>query len=329
MIYPSKQSLSIRFFLLSLITYFCLFLVSPLHQVLSQEEKIKNKLILDRSNEQTDQFNKQAQTTDSIENLVNWLNRSYFAKKPIGDLMQALTLEKSYDIQQEFVQSLIPQLGKPVGYKVGLTNASAQQRLQINHPVRGILLEKMLLEDGATVQANFGSVPRLEGDLMVRVGSDQINQAKTPEEAIQHIDAVIPFIELPDLMFQKGVKLTGAKLVAVNVGARLGVVGKPIPLRNKKEWQTQLSQIKVTIKDSRGQELGTGSSDSLLNDPLNVVLWLKDELNSRKITLKKGDLISLGSMTNFIEIPNGETITATYQGLEKDQPTTITITFTE
>ncbi|MGK7934066.1 MAG: 2-keto-4-pentenoate hydratase [Microcystaceae cyanobacterium] len=350
MLYYSRILLSRHFAVFSLVSYFLLLFVNLSDKALSKEAIELNQLVLADWGKESDklkitkhELNRpfklkpkqpriddwtiQQQITYLIDNLIDVLNQAYLNREPIGDIIPDLTLEQGYLIQQKFVETLVPSWGKPIGYKVGLTNTNTQQRLQINHPVRGILLEKMLLKNGAVIQSDWGAVPRLEGDLMVRIGSDEINQVKTRKEAIQYIDAVIPFVELPDLMFERDVKLTGTKLIAVNVGARLGVMGKPVLLENKKEWQTQLSQIKVTIKDSKGKELGTGSSDSLLNDPLNVVLWLKDELKSQDKTLQKGDLISLGSMTPLLSIPSEGTVTAIYEGLEKDKKTILTITF--
>ena len=57
----------------------------------------------------------------------------------------------------------------------------------------------MLLKSGAEVEATFGSRSLYEGDLILRVGSADINKAKTQQEILKYIDTAIPFIELPDL----------------------------------------------------------------------------------------------------------------------------------
>ncbi len=261
------------------------------------------------------------------QSLVRTLYSYYLNQQPIPNIVPNLTLSEGYKIQREFVTLLTPYLGKSVGYKVGLTNPDIQKKLQINHPVSGVLLEKMLLKNGAKVKANFGAVPRLEGDLIVRIGSDKINQAKTLDEVIESLDAVIPFIELPDLMYQQIGQLTGTKLVIVNVGARYGVVGEPILLLDKTVWKNKLSRIQLIIKDQNGHELHKGTSQTLLGDPLKVVLWLKDHLKFQGQTLKQGDLISLGTITPFLTVQSGQTITAHYEGLNDDKPVEISVTF--
>ncbi|MGB5595837.1 MAG: hydratase, partial [Crocosphaera sp.] len=70
-----------------------------------------------------------------------------------------------------------------------------------------------------------------------------------------------------------------------------------------------------------------GNSNALLGNPLNVVFWLKEQLNSQGKTLQKGDLLSLGTITPLIPVKAGKTITAEYQGLQEDQIIEISVTF--
>ena len=118
-------------------------------------------------------------------------------------------------------------LGAPVGYKAGLTNPAVQKRFNADAPVWGALYAPMLLPEDSTVDAAFGARALYEADLLVRVSSPAINQATTPLQVLAAIDQVIPFIELPDLVVQAPPKLNGAAIAAINVGARLGVVGRP------------------------------------------------------------------------------------------------------
>ncbi len=264
-----------------------------------------------------------------LNNLVKIIKEHYFKKKCIANFSGNFTFKQALNIQKKFINFLLPNLGELIGYKAGLTNKKIQNKFNTNQPVLGSLLERMLLPSGTTVPAKFGAVPMLEGDLMVRVKSEEINTAKTTEEALKYLDAVIPFLELPDLMYAKELKLNKEMLVAINVGARLGITGTPIPLEATEEWQNKLSNIQVTIIDESGQELGQGNSKALLGDPLKVVLWIKYQLKSQGKNLKKGDLLSLGSITPLIPVKAGTTISALYIGLDQDSPVEISVYFEE
>jgi 2-keto-4-pentenoate hydratase len=166
-----------------------------------------------------------------------------------------------------------------------------------------------------------------EGDLMVRVGSAAINDATTQEEALAGLDAVIPFIELPDLMFAKGVEMTAPAIAAINVGARLGVMGTAIPLDPAQDWLRRLGEFELVILDAQDQVLAEGKGSNLLGHPLNVVLWLKDALAEKDIRLEKGDLLSLGTVTRLFPVQAGTRITARYTGLDPKGPVAVDVSF--
>ncbi|MEA5508613.1 hydratase [Crocosphaera sp. UHCC 0190] len=259
-----------------------------------------------------------------IEKIAQTLANAYQEKKAIINFPYSLTLQQAQEIQEQLIQLLIPYQGDIIGYKAGLTNPKAQEMFKVSEPVLGRLLEQMLLPSGAKVPAKFGAIPMIEGDLMVRVSSEKINQAKTPEETLKYLDAVIPFLELPDLVYDKDVQLNGEKLIAINVGARLGIVGKPVILSVDK-----LSNIQITLIDESGKVIAQGDSKALLGDPIKSVFWIKETLNNQGKTLKKGDLLSLGSMTPLIPVKPSKTITAKYQGLEANKTTEISVIFEE
>jgi 2-keto-4-pentenoate hydratase len=230
-------------------------------------------------------------------------------------------------IQVEFNEAITPVFGKVVGYKAGLTNPSVQKIFGVNAPVRGTLMEKMILKSGTEIEANFGARPLYEGDLILRVGSDAINGAATPMEALRYIDAAIPFIELPDLVYAKDVKINGPMLAAVNVAARYGIVGEPIPVQSTQEWMERLKNFMCQIYDERGNLLIEGPGSSLLEHPMNVVLWIRDSLKADGIALKKGDLLSLGTITKLTPTAPNTAVKARYVGLDPKGPVEISVIF--
>jgi 2-keto-4-pentenoate hydratase len=252
----------------------------------------------------------------------------HFLKKiPVTSYDQAMTVEQAMKVQAQFVKGLKPTFGEVVGYKAGLTNVDVQKALGVAHPLRGILLKKMLLKSGATIEANYGIRPFAEGDLILRVGSAEINKAKTPQETLRWIDAAIPFVELPDMPYAKELKLNGPAIAAVNVGARFGVMGSPIPLKASKEWMDRLKNFKLQIFDDKGTVLSEGQGTSLLGDPLNVVLWISDSLKAEGKKLNKGDLLSLGSITKMLPTAPNTSLRAHYIDLDPKGPIDVIVKF--
>ncbi|MEM7066048.1 MAG: hydratase [Cyanobacteria bacterium P01_B01_bin.77] len=256
------------------------------------------------------------------------LFQHYTAGYPAPILTDGLSSRQIDSVHVTFVRRLINAAGDSgsvVGYKVALTNPQAQAQLGVTHPLYGFLLENMLLEDGATLPLAFGSRPQAEGDLMVRVGNADINQAETDLELLAGLDAVVPFLELPDLIYQENALVNAGALVAVNVGARYGIVGDPVELESDTSGLEQLANIRVVLNNARGQFLAEGHSTDLLGHPINAVRWLRDTLQTQGVALRPGDLLSLGSITSLVSLESGTDITgieARYFGLESTERST-------
>ena len=242
------------------------------------------------------------------------LMANYMAKTPAAN-PEGLSTEDGECSRAKVNRFLAQQIGATqVGYKAGLTNPAVQKRFNASAPVWGQLYAPMLLQDGATVEAKFGARPLFEADMLVRVSGAGINTASTPEQVLQHIDQVIPFIELPDLVVMAPPKLNGAAIAAINVGARLGVMGTPMAVQRTAAFSDALRDMLVVVKGD-GAELDKGKGSDVLEHPLNAVVWLVQDLGKQGVKLKKGDLISLGSFSKLLPPKPGLNVEVEYQGL--------------
>lgn len=241
------------------------------------------------------------------------LAANFKSMSPTSGLSKDMSMEEAARIRDGLVAELSASHGRVVGYKAGLTNPVVQKRFGTNSPVRGVLLEKMLLDDGAEVPAKFGVIPIFEADLVVVVGDEGINQAKTPADVLKHLASIRPFIELPDMVTAKEQPLTGAVITSFNVGARLGVLGKPIA--PDAAMADALAKMTVILRDQDGKELGRAPGAAILGHPLNAVVWLAEDLAKSGGRLRAGDVLSLGSFTAPMPPKAGMAVTVTYDGL--------------
>jgi 2-keto-4-pentenoate hydratase len=250
------------------------------------------------------------------------LARSTLANTPAQPLAGMTSLADGQCAQDRLVPLMAEALGRPVGYKVGLTNPAAQQRFGVAHPVVGVIFERTIAaRSGAEIPARFGAVPTVEADLLVRVRDESINQARNHLEVLRAIDLVIPFIEMPDLVLAQG--MDGPNLLAINVGARLGVVGEAIPVQVSEEFAARLGSMVVTL-DNGERELARAPGTALLGHPLNVMPWLAEHLASRGQRLRAGDIVSLGGFSPALPTEAGRTFTVRYTGLLAE-PVTVSV----
>ena len=245
---------------------------------------------------------------------VQQLTDDFFAKRPTSAIASDISSAQALQFQEQFVARLTTKLGGPIGYKVGLVTKEAQKKSGVTAPIRGVLLQRMLLPNRAEVSADYGVSPLVEADLIVTVRDRSISNAATLLDVARSLKEVIAFIELPDSIIATNIQVTGNLLTAVNVGARLGVQGERLPVRATPEFVEALETMTITLIDDTGKEYGKATGATILENPLNAVLWLIEDLRKSGKELQPGDLISLGSVRAVTPQP-GQAYTVRYDGL--------------
>ncbi|MEK6594480.1 MAG: hypothetical protein AABZ67_15515 [Pseudomonadota bacterium] len=252
------------------------------------------------------------------DRLTAVLVRAWQNAQPVSGLGE-LPMADALCLRDSLVLALQPALGRVIGYKAGLTNKVVQQRFGHAAPVRGTLLEKMLRPQArGAVPAAYGARPIIEADLLAEVKDGAINEARTHLDALKSLSRIFPFIELADLGIAEGEPITAAKIVAINVGARGGVYGRPVAAEATQAFADTLRDMRVIMSDETGRELANSPGAAILDHPLNAVLWLAQDLQKNGIRLKAGDLLSLGSFSPLVVPRPGASYSVRYRGLPGD-----------
>ncbi len=214
-------------------------------------------------------------------------------------------------------------LGKLVGYKAGFTNPALQKRFGVDGPKWGYMYNRNMIDMIAVLPADFGARPLYEADLVVEVKDARLADAKTPLEALNYLEAVVPFIELPDLMLEG--QFSGTNMIATNVAFRGGVLGMELPIVKTQAFLDAMANMTVIMVDENdnNKELGRGKGSALMDNPINAAMWLARELKKDGITLKKGDLLSLGGFFPPQPTKSGMKVRLQYVGLPGDPALTV------
>lgn len=85
-----------------------------------------------------------------------------------------------------------------IGWKVGFGAPAAKERLKIDRPLIGFLLDRAVLPEGATVSLKGWIKPVAEPEIAVEFGRD-VPATASEREAAQCIAAIGPAIELADI----------------------------------------------------------------------------------------------------------------------------------
>ena len=233
-----------------------------------------------------------------------------------------LSLADAQCAKGKLVQALPQVQGRVVGYKAAFTNPALQQRFGVTSPAWGVMFAKMMVDSGAKLPARFGARPLYEADFVAVVKDAGLADARTPLEALQHISAVVPFIELPDLMLEGAP--TGTALIATNIGFRGGALGPRVAVEPTQAFLDALANMTVVMtEDTSGKELGRVKGNVLMEHPINAALWVAQALKRDGVALRPGDLLSLGGYIPPTPTQPGTSITVQYFGLPGDPSVTV------
>ncbi|HIA50156.1 MAG TPA: hypothetical protein EYN90_06190 [Acidobacteria bacterium] len=226
---------------------------------------------------------------------LNRMADQFLNVQELDPFVYDLTEDEAYRWQAEFVAALQPNLGRIAGYKTGGHDTGPSNPHFPPHGIRGVLLEGMVHPSGASVTLNDIVWGFLEADFAVRVGDESINTAETDLELLASLDAVIPFIEIPDPAFRDNQRSPTGSIVT-NMASRYAFVGEPIPIKPTVAWINTLNTMTFAVHDEHGTEVGSGTLDGHYR-PLTVVRWLRDHLRTFGRQLEPGHLLSLGTLS--------------------------------
>jgi 2-keto-4-pentenoate hydratase len=241
----------------------------------------------------------------------------WLARTPMPLIDTSLTMAEAIPARDAFLARLQPLLGKPIGYKVAAITPPAQRDLGVREPLGAIYLAgmmRMLDETDVAVPASYGARPVVEAKLVVTVGDDGINAARTAADVARHIAYVLPSIELGDSLVQPDQKLTGPILTLYNVGSRGMLNGSPVAFDRVLAGGKTLGDLVVTTRDGAGAVVEVEQGRSIMGDPLEAVLWIVRDQQARGVRLKAGDRLGLGALSRVRPTP-GLLFDTTWEGL--------------
>lgn len=223
-----------------------------------------------------------------------------------------MTIADSYAIQRAWVALKLDEGRRAIGRKIGLTSRAMQVASQINEPDHGVLLDDMLLRDGAEIETNRFIVPRFEVELAFVLGKDLQGPGVTIFDVLKATDYVVPALELIDARIEQFDRTTKAPrkvldTIADNAAnAAIVIGGRPVrPDAIDLRWAGALLFRNGVIEES-------GLGAAVLNHPANGVAWLANKIAAYDERLSAGEIVLGGSFTRPVACAMGDTFHADY-----------------
>ena len=218
-------------------------------------------------------------------------------------------LDEAYRTHLALLELLSAEDGGPrIGWKVGFTNAAAQQRMGTTEPVFAGLLGKHAYVTEAEVHSPNGTGLGVEAELAVRLGAPLAGPVSR-HEAAAAVEAVAIAIEI--VQKRGGVDEIGLPTLDADGTLQYGSVFGP--------WHTGFDPLTLRDCDVKlqvdGQTDGFMSASEVLGDPLNALAWLSEAAERHSAELKAGDVILLGAIIPAQHLNPGQLAEVASDGL--------------
>jgi 2-keto-4-pentenoate hydratase len=252
----------------------------------------------------------------NIAKAANWLNSVNKAGAVVAWIPPQYMAEDertAYKVQDAFLKKLVPKQGPVVGYKIGLTAPQIWEQTGLRSPAYGPIRKKRVFHEKTTVRADRWTRLGVELEIILTVNANVPAPKDRPydkESIAQYVGEARAGFELIEDRGADYSRLTAVALimdVGWNGGSLLG--------KQNKNWRSlDLGNLNGSIAFD-GTVVRTGHSGDVLGHCYNSLAWLANKLGEHGKTLKKGMIVSSGSMVACQFVPPGSTAVGKIEGL--------------
>jgi 2-keto-4-pentenoate hydratase len=176
-----------------------------------------------------------------------------------------------------------------LGWKLGFGTPAAMQKLGIDAPLVGYLLESARLESGATVDISEWGNPRLEPEIVARVGEDG---------GISALGAAIELVDPDPSVGDPEAILEG------DIFQRHVLLGPVTPV----EEGASLAEVSLQVLVNGEQVAATDDVTEATGDLEDLVRHVAKTLADAGESLERGDRVICGSIVTALEIAPGDEV---------------------
>ena len=253
----------------------------------------------------------------NIAKVADWLHRVDKARAVVGWWPAEFATDDerlAYKVQDAFLKKQVVKQGPLVGYKIALTSPQILAQTGLKGPAYGPIRRKRVFEHKATVRADRWTRLGAELEIILTVNAD-VPKPKAGKPYDRH--SIAPFVGSARAGFEL-IEDRGADYSRLAVNPLImdaGWNGGSLLARPNKDWhKLDLGNLKGSIAFN-GTVVREGHSGDVLGHCYNALAWLANKLGGHGKTLKKGMIVSSGSMVACQFVPPGSTAVGRIEGL--------------
>ena len=252
----------------------------------------------------------------SIAKVANYLAQVDKARAVVGRWPAQFETDDerlAYKVQDAFLKKQMVKQGPLAGYKIALTSPQILQQTGLKGPCYGPIRRRRVFEHKATVRADRWTRLGVELEVVFIMGIDVPVPKDRPYDRESITDYVGDVRAGFELIEDRGADYSRLAVNPLIMDA--GWNGGSLLAKRNVKWRwLDLGKLDGSISID-GQMVRSGNSGDVLGHPYNALAWLANKLGEHGKTLKKGMIVSSGSMVACQFVPPGSTATGKIEGL--------------
>ncbi|MMZ54492.1 2-oxo-3-hexenedioate decarboxylase [Aneurinibacillus migulanus] len=220
-----------------------------------------------------------------------------------------LNVENAYAVQEELVRMKCEENLSIVGLKIGLTSRAKMEQMGVEEPIYGYLFNNMLLENYG--ELSFGTCihPKVEAEIAFILDKDIEGPGVTGAQVLAATEYVVPALEIIDSRYEN-FRFTLPDVIADNASASRVVFGNSLTRPDR----IDLDLVGMVLNiNGKAREMAAGAA--VLGHPAHAIAALANMLGRKGETLKTGQIILAGAVTEAVRIDIGDIVQAKMDGL--------------
>lgn len=231
--------------------------------------------------------------------------RDVAAMPPLSGRHPGFSLADAYRVQDELNGMRRRQGIGFAGYKIGLTWRSTQVACGLSGPILGRILAPAVHADGDRFSASRYIDPHVEVELAFIVARDVTAPLRTPDDALDAADCVLPALELVDH------RMTPPRIVADTVAYNSAFAAAVLSSRRFRPRDIDARWVGATLSRNGLME-DSGLAAIGMGHPAASLAWLANTLIERGDHLRAGDLVLSGAFARALPMAAGDAFEADF-----------------
>ena len=227
----------------------------------------------------------------------------------LTDGAPGLSEDDAYHVAADVLEHEIEHGHRVVGRKVGFTNREIQEKLGVNSPNFGTIVDDMTVRNGGRVRAASLIAPKVEPEIAFRLKTALRGPGVGVDDVLAATDYVFPAIEIVDSRFE-GWRFRFADATADNACAALVVIGST---RLPPDALDLAGEEAAVYRN--GEEMARATSDAVLGNPALSVAWCANKLAELGLELGAGEFVTTGSIAGVTPARAGDEFLAEFASL--------------